>query len=365
MIPLGGTSANLKIDDAIKESLAQSELRAVKVSVDPKAEKISKSGEVRATDDTQNDFDGLRLLVEDAAPCLILFRLDGPKQWALIAWTPDDAPVKMRMLTASSRGTVKGLLEAGTSIIEYACTEADEVTWKKFKESSRELTESEKLASMTMEERAEHEVKKDIAIEQRSAPVKLAGMAKVSAKVSESFESAVRQLVAAEHPRSVAVLAKIEDGTDAIVGELISNVAGPADLKGKLPEDLPTYVLLGANQQSLMLMSWIPPLSKPAKKMKCSTLKGSVFEAASSLVGSLKVLKAEEVFDEDDLSDDIRSNALQKEEARSGDDPMDGGGGSGGYAGGRGGPPPGGFALPGMGVPGRKPPPGAMKLPGM
>lgn len=370
MLPLGGTSANLKVDPKITESLAKanSGVRGVRILVDPKSESLSLDGELPLTPSIENDFAALKGFCEEGKPCLVLFmqRLEpAPPRWVLIAWTPEGSPVKVRMLQASSHKTVKGLLDGGSVCTEYPCSEHDELTWAQFTESTRERTEQERHAAMTIEEQTAEEVKKEIAKERQAAPVKLAGMATIKAKVSEDFEKAVQDFLALDHPRSNAVIAKIKDGTEEIVGEQLTDAAAPSQLKGKLPEADPCYILMSGDEKRLFLLSWIPPLSSAKKKMKCSTLKGSLLAAIQGLVGDLKVVQAE-VFDEDDLTDDVRSDSLKKDEEKGaggggyggppGGMPMPGmGKGAGGYGG-----PPGGFKLPGMG-----PPPGAVKMPGM
>lgn len=69
----------------------------------------------------EEDYDGSVVpLLEDAQPCYMLYRLDVKHedtgyQWLLISWSPDNSPVREKMLYASTKATLK--LEFGASQI--------------------------------------------------------------------------------------------------------------------------------------------------------------------------------------------------------------------------------------------------------
>jgi len=121
-MPMGG-NANLKIDDALKAAVAgaaENKVRAVKVNIEAKAETLALGLTVPEGPTIKDDWNGISSIVEDGVPCVVLVRLkkaegdaeapDAPDNaWVMIGWTPGDSPVKLRMLSASSR---KGLKEA-------------------------------------------------------------------------------------------------------------------------------------------------------------------------------------------------------------------------------------------------------------
>lgn len=66
------------------------------------------------------DFDKLIVpLIEENQPCYILYRLDTKNtsgyEWLFVSWSPDTAPIRQKMLYASTKATLKQ--EFGTSQI--------------------------------------------------------------------------------------------------------------------------------------------------------------------------------------------------------------------------------------------------------
>lgn len=70
----------------------------------------------------QNDYDKMvKPLIEENQPAYILYRLDTKSpdsgyDWLLISWIPDTAPVRQKMLYASTKATLKQ--EFGTALIK-------------------------------------------------------------------------------------------------------------------------------------------------------------------------------------------------------------------------------------------------------
>lgn len=67
------------------------------------------------------DFDSfVKPLIEENQPCYIIYRLDTKNDsgydWLFISWSPDSAPVRQKMLYASTKLTLKQ--EFGTSCIK-------------------------------------------------------------------------------------------------------------------------------------------------------------------------------------------------------------------------------------------------------
>ncbi|CAG0915645.1 unnamed protein product [Notodromas monacha] len=79
----------------------------------------------------ESDFDSIvPKLVVDKQPCFVLFRLDvrsaSGYEWLLISWSPDDSPVREKMLYASTKATFKKLF--GSITEEFFATRRDEAT---------------------------------------------------------------------------------------------------------------------------------------------------------------------------------------------------------------------------------------------
>ncbi|VVC96415.1 unnamed protein product [Leptidea sinapis] len=76
-------------------------------------------------------------LIENDLPCYILYRFDSTNsigyEWLLLSWSPDSAPVRHKMLYASTKATLKQ--EFGSSHIkdEMHATTKEEVSLKGYK----------------------------------------------------------------------------------------------------------------------------------------------------------------------------------------------------------------------------------------
>ncbi|KAM7294470.1 twinfilin-1 isoform X2 [Ixodes scapularis] len=80
----------------------------------------------------EQDYDSLVLpLVEGGQPCYLFFRLDSPCQngynWLFISWSPDDSPVRQKMLYASTKATLKKEFGGGNISHELFGTNREEM----------------------------------------------------------------------------------------------------------------------------------------------------------------------------------------------------------------------------------------------
>ncbi|XP_034824592.1 twinfilin [Maniola hyperantus] len=111
-------------------------IRLLKVSIENEQLSLSKHYPVKGT--FEHDFDKYvpSLIVEDL-PCYILCRFDTTNslghEWLLLSWSPDSAPVRHKMLYASTKATLKQ--EFGSAHIkdEMHATSKDEACLKGYK----------------------------------------------------------------------------------------------------------------------------------------------------------------------------------------------------------------------------------------
>lgn len=315
---LGGANANLSVDAKLREILgpdAMTPPRAVKVDVDPAGESLVLGGEVKSELlEPSAVFEAVSELLEDSVPCLVLLSLHGvcetckEKDYAMIAWTPDVSPVKLRMLCASSRRTLR---EEFTHLHfkEYNATERREVSWEQYQESTRARTDQDRFAAMTQDEIDQLEVRKQVAKEQAMAPKKLAGLAGMQVKVNETFESSMKSFLDSEVP--LAVVAKL-DQEELFADVLELGEQGPAALKGKLPKE-PCFVIMAAKGEQLLFITWLPEGAAVRQKMKTSTFKASVLDQVKAF--SDKDLVMAEVSEDDDLEDSLADSQKVPEAA--------------------------------------------------
>jgi twinfilin-like protein len=169
-----GAALVLKVSDDAKAAVtgaAEASVRAIKIVVDK--ETLVAGGTVPETESLEEDFKSIQAILDDDKPCIVLVRLKGSpnhqeSDWALIAYTPDNAPVKQRMMNASSVKPIKEAL--GLPFMEYQITDKDEVTLKGFSEATHVMTEQERRECMSREERQVADVKKEQLKEQAARP---------------------------------------------------------------------------------------------------------------------------------------------------------------------------------------------------
>ncbi|XP_053302280.1 twinfilin-2 isoform X1 [Pleuronectes platessa] len=109
----------LVVTPELREFLARARggaLRLIKVRIQDEQLVL---GACREPDQSwDQDYDHFLLpLLDDQEPCYILFRLDSQNaqgyEWIFISWSPDQSPVKQKMLYAATRATVKKELGGG------------------------------------------------------------------------------------------------------------------------------------------------------------------------------------------------------------------------------------------------------------
>lgn len=342
MIPLlGGTTANLTVDPAVAAAV-EGKVRAIKVVVDAKAEKLVCARTLPEGPNLEEDFLQVgKEVVEDALPCLVLIRLESDSDWALVGWTPDDAPVKQRMLCASSKKTLREHFSK-LNIKEYNATEKEEVTLAQFKEATGPTTQEQRHAAMTQAEIDRESVNREVAKEQMAGPMRLAGMGTVSVKVQDSFADALKAILDEE---GKAVLGRFTgDKSEELGGDILEGVSTPSQFKGKFPEREPCYAVVRAtpvgDNKRLLLLSWLPEDAPIKMKMRCSTFKASVLAAIKERAGPEVSVIQSEVNDNGDLLDSLASPAAVAEQPLKQE-----------------------AAAAPSGV--KKPPPGAVAMPGM
>jgi hypothetical protein len=78
------------------------------------------------------DFSGVQAILDDSAPCYIIYRLDGkkaPAEWLLLMYVPEYAKVREKMLYASTRDALKKEMGYANICCEMHASEKDEATW--------------------------------------------------------------------------------------------------------------------------------------------------------------------------------------------------------------------------------------------
>lgn len=105
-------------------------VRVLKVAI--VEEQLTLVDEKPPKDNWERDYDSLVLpLLERGQPCYLFYRLDttcaNGYDWVFISWSPDDSPVRQKMLYASTKATLKKEFGGGNITHELFGTTRDEM----------------------------------------------------------------------------------------------------------------------------------------------------------------------------------------------------------------------------------------------
>ncbi|XP_063598079.1 twinfilin-1-like isoform X1 [Penaeus indicus] len=87
-------------------------VRVFRITIEDGTEALQLGEYCPAEGSWEDDYDKLVVpLLREKQPCYLLYRLDtqahGGYQWVLISWSPDDSPVREKMLYASTKATLR------------------------------------------------------------------------------------------------------------------------------------------------------------------------------------------------------------------------------------------------------------------
>lgn len=164
-----GIKASDELKEIFRQCTVEDQIRLVKVGIRDEELVALDTAEVRS-DSWRDDYDAtVKPLLEEKQPCYMFYRLDSKGEWLFIAFTPDSAKVRQKMLFAGTRATVKTEFGSGFIMYELIGTSIDEVILSGYDEhvhSARQpppLTDAEEEKKLIKE--AENNV--DIGVDTR------------------------------------------------------------------------------------------------------------------------------------------------------------------------------------------------------
>uniref|UniRef100_A0A8C5QTR6 Twinfilin actin binding protein 2 n=1 Tax=Leptobrachium leishanense TaxID=445787 RepID=A0A8C5QTR6_9ANUR len=147
-------------------------IRLIKVAINEEQLVLGAHKELRFSWD--KDYDALVLpLLDESKPCYILYRLDSQNaqgfEWIFLSWSPDNSPVRLKMLYAATRATVKKEFGGGHIKDELFGTAKEEVALSGYQ---KHVTSCAAEAPLTAAERELqrikiNEVKTEISVESK------------------------------------------------------------------------------------------------------------------------------------------------------------------------------------------------------
>ncbi|XP_029008114.1 twinfilin-2 isoform X2 [Betta splendens] len=185
------------------------------------------------------DYDRFLLpLLDDQEPCYILYRLDSQNaqgyEWIFISWSPDQSPVKQKMLYAATRATVKKEFGGGHVKYEMFGTAEEDVCLLGYQchVSSCSGPAPLTLAEQELQRIKITEVKTEISVESKHQT--LQGLA---FPLQETARRALQQLA----QRRINYIQLRLDVEKEIIELVHSNPTEIRDLPRRVPTDTPRY----------------------------------------------------------------------------------------------------------------------------
>lgn len=274
-----GIKAGEALQDVFRRCTTLDEFRLVKVSIVD--EVLTCSGTYGMnSNDWREDYDAAVLpLLETDRPCYMLFRLKNKSEWVFIAYTPESAVVRDKMVYSGTRSTVKQEFGGGFIMDELIATDKKELTLagydahKKAKDVPAPLTDREEELKLVKAE----ENSSEIHISTRHQTVQ--GLA---FPLTEELVSAIREF----QNKRLNYLQLCIDNEKEIIFLSTSGKYDVSQLKDVMPVDQAFYHLYryshlhqGENLDSLVFIYSMPGYKCPIKtRMLFSSCKGPLLE---------------------------------------------------------------------------------------
>ncbi|XP_061583334.1 twinfilin-2 isoform X2 [Cololabis saira] len=256
------------------------------------------------------DYDRLLLpLLDDQEPCYILYRLDSQNalgfEWIFISWSPDQSPVKQKMLYAATRATVKKEFGGGHVKYELFGTAEEDVCLQGYQHhvSSCSGPAPLTLAEQELRRIKITEVKTDVSVDSKHQT--LQGLA---FPLQETARRALQQL-AQKRINYIQLRLDVEKETIELVH---SNPTETCDLPCRVPKDTPRYHFFlykhcheGDYLESIVFIYSMPGYSCSIKeRMLYSSCKSRLLEDVEKDY-HLEITKKLEIDNGDELTEDF------------------------------------------------------------
>lgn len=287
--------AHLKVKDEVRHAFVNArgkKKRCLIVKIEEELLGLSEVIDVKG--DEEADFDELAFKMSDHASAFLLFQLDSAK-WLFIAYIPDTAKVRDKMLYASSIDDLQDQLGKGLFASFYKCSDKPELSYRSWKSSCRRssldkvMTEKEKV------------IREEQLMERATCA---SGMKTVAFAMRDPVRNALKDL--ANGTRNIVLIrmdtkggreeCDLEDiNGDAIVDDLVSVL-----------KKQPRYVIMtekaatGSGDRAVFVL-FCPENAKAMHKMVYATAKKAVEGHVKSVLGKVAVAANVEISDVSEL----------------------------------------------------------------
>ena len=245
------------------------------------------------------DFAAIKATLTATQPCYVLFRSDAG-EWALMAYVPDDGPVKQKMLYSSAKATLLRELGGSEQLPkEVHWSSLDEVALAEEQSATARAAELE--SAMTAVEKLKVEGARLEAIE--AAGEKMSSVVGLSFPMTEPAKAGLSAFVAG----TTGVLLLAID-KETIVCKASAPAGTPQDVAALLPAAEPCYCLYrwkhdreGVSATAVLFAYFCPDEAPVRLKMLHASTKGAMLQSLPSL--GVEVTKSIEGLEVSELTD--------------------------------------------------------------
>jgi len=290
------------------------DVRLIKVSIQDEALALDEYREPIGT--WEEDYDRLVLaMLQDEQPCFILYRLDSSEdttgyQWLLITWSPDDSPVREKMMYASTKATLKLEFGGGQISDEFFATSMEDISLSAFQKHRRSQSSP---APLTFEEEELQKIKKmevgvDIGIDTKHQTIQGVAFPISDAGIAALFEMRDKKL---NYIQLSIDLAKEEINLES------TQSTDTSQLPRRVPKDHARYHLFqfphtheGDYEESIFFIYSMPGYDCSVKeRMLYSSCKSPLVEVIENKIG-IPIAKRIEISEGKELTKDFLLNEL-------------------------------------------------------
>ncbi|GJQ75874.1 twf [Trypoxylus dichotomus] len=192
----------IQANDKLKKYFAkckEGKIRILKVSIEN--EELTHSDDKKVKGTWKQDYDKMiPSLIKEDQPCYILYRLDSKNacgyEWLLLCWSPDTAPIRQKMLYASTKATLKQDFGSAQIKEELHCTLLDELTFEGYKKHKSDVLAP---APLTTREEELQEIRRTEVHTDISAVSKQQTLGGVQFPVTDAVKDAIHEMAKGQH----------------------------------------------------------------------------------------------------------------------------------------------------------------------
>ncbi|KAK7207769.1 hypothetical protein BZA70DRAFT_272171 [Myxozyma melibiosi] len=297
-----GIKSSPELLQTFKQFSSDGSLRTLLISIEN--ESLEPGSQFPVKSNYFDDMAQLSSVVKPNAPLYILHRKDEGNEFTLISYIPDAAPVRHKMLYASTRNTLMRELGSDKIASSFFTTEQDELS----AEGLRKFVAHEQLSNPLSEE--ERALKSVMEIEAKEG---LAGTTTrkshvssgLSFPVSDSVRDALSELEGGRE--NVAVL-ELDVSKESVELATRTTVEDPSQLSEVISTDAPRYTFFlfehgegAGKEKALVFIYTCPSSAKIKERMLYASCRAAVIAEAEGVSG-MKVARKIEASDGSEIT---------------------------------------------------------------